>query len=149
MKTILTLVFALSAALSMAQSGCCGAQAKAASCDSKQAKAACDGKTAKQGCEGKTMCAEEEFMAEAHRMMASAEGKQSCCKSTAAKPMAKGDKGCCNAKGEAAKFKVFVAGEGYKYFGCEGSAAKGRKELVAKGAKVGQVQKVSTKVAMN
>ena len=52
------------------------------------------------------------------------------------------------AKGEAAKFKVFIAGAGYKYFGCEDSAAKGRKELLAKGAKAGKVQKVAGKVAI-
>ncbi len=88
------------------------------------------------------MSAEVEFMQEAEKMAGKAEGKESCCKSTPVKVMAKGDKGCCNEKGLAAKFKVFVAGEGYKFFGCEGSAAKGRKELIAKRMKVGSVQQV-------
>lgn len=91
--------------------------------------------------------AEDEFMKEAQRMMLEAEGKKACCKSTAAKPIAKGDKGCCNETGQAAKFKVFVAGAGYKFFGCEGSATKGRKELLAKGAKVGNIQKVTAKTS--
>lgn len=69
-------------------------------------------------------------------------GKPACCKSTEAKPMAKGEKGCCNAKGELAKFKVYVVGVGYKFFGCEGSAAKGREEIVAAGQLAGKVQKV-------
>src|SRR5687767_8748152 len=70
------------------------------------------------------------------------DGKEACCKSTEKKPVAKGDKGCCNAKGEVAKFKVYVAFEGYKFFGCEGSAKKGREELAANGYIVGEVQKV-------
>lgn len=91
---------------------------------------------------------DDAFLAEAARMMAQAEGKDACCKSTAEKPMAKGDPGCCNAKGAPAKFKVFVAGSGYRYFGCEDSAGKGRSQLLAKGAKVGPVQKVRGKVAI-
>ena len=89
---------------------------------------------------------EDAFMAEAKRMMAKAEGKagkDECCKSTAEKPMAKGDPGCCNAAGAPAKFKVFIAGQGYKYFGCEDSAGKGRSALAADGHKVGPVQKVN------
>jgi hypothetical protein len=69
-----------------------------------------------------------------------------CCKSTEAKPMAKGDPGCCNAKGQPARFKVYVAGSGYQFFGCEGSAGKARQALLKSGAKVGKVQKVSSKV---
>ncbi|MCW5943928.1 MAG: hypothetical protein KIS66_16990 [Fimbriimonadaceae bacterium] len=91
---------------------------------------------------------DDAFLAEAARMAAEAEGKEACCKSTVEKPMAKGDPGCCNAKGAPAKFKVFVAGVGYKYFGCEDSAGKGRSQLLAKGAKVGPVQKVAGKVAI-
>jgi hypothetical protein len=75
--------------------------------------------------------------------------KEACCKSTEAKVVAKGEKGCCNAKGEMAKFKVFVANEGYKFFGCEGSAKKGRAELVAAGKSVGGVQKVKSKVRVS
>src|SRR5687768_12820457 len=43
------------------------------------------------------------------------DGKEACCKSTEAKPVAKGAKGCCSAKGETAKYKVYVAYEGYKF----------------------------------
>lgn len=86
--------------------------------------------------------AEDRFLAEAREMEMKAEGKKACCKSTAAKPIAKGDKGCCNEKGAQAKFKVFVAGHGYKFFGCEGSAKKGRQELVARHTRVGRVQPV-------
>lgn len=94
----------------------------------------------KSGCE-KSLSAEEQFMAEANRMAIEAEGKKACCKTTAVKKVVKGDAGCCNAKGEPAKFKVFVAGHGYKFFGCEGSATKERAELVAKKVKVGPIQK--------
>lgn len=76
-----------------------------------------------------------------------ANGKEACCKSTAAKPQAKGEGSCCNAKGQTAKFKVWTEA-GYKFFGCEGSAAKGRDELIAKGLIVGQVQPVVGKVAI-
>jgi hypothetical protein len=88
------------------------------------------------------------FMAEAEAMMAAAEGnstKKACCRSTVAKPVVKMQAGCCNAKGETPKFKVFVAGNGYKFFGCEGSAAEGRKEMIAKGTKVGRVQKIASR----
>ena len=88
------------------------------------------------------MSAEVEFMQEAEKMAMKADGKESCCKSTATHAMAKGDKGCCNEAGQTAKFKVFVAGNGYKFFGCEGSATKGRKDLLAKRLKVGSVQQV-------
>lgn len=93
------------------------------------------------------MSAEDEFMMEAERMTLAAEGKKMCCKSTPAKTVAKGAAGCCNAAGEAAKFKVFVAGKGYQYFGCEGSAGKGRTELIAKGERVGNIQKVTSKAS--
>lgn len=114
--------------------------AKADQCEDK--KGACG------GCGDKKMSAEDAFMAEAHKMMMQAEGKEACCKSTASHPMKKGDAGCCNAKGAPAKFKVFVAGEGYKYFGCKESAEKGRTALSAKGAKVGKVQIVASKTSI-
>jgi hypothetical protein len=88
---------------------------------------------------------EKEFLAEAQRMTMAAEGKEACCKSAPEKAVAKSDPGCCNAKTEAAKFKVFVAGEGYKFFGCEGSAKKGRASLVAQGKRAGSIQKVTSK----
>ena len=94
-------------------------------------------------CAKPQVSAEQEFMALAQETTLKAEGKKACCKSTAEKPMAKGDKGCCNAEGEKPKFKVYVAGEGYKFFGCEGSAKDGRSALVAKGARVGKVQPTS------
>ena len=87
---------------------------------------------------------EAEFMAQAQKMMAAAEGKKACCKSTAAKPMARGDKGCCNEVGTVAKFKVYADGK-YHFFGCKDSAAEARKELAAKGFAVGDVQKVRSR----
>lgn len=87
---------------------------------------------------------EAEFMAEAQKMAASAEGKKACCKSTAAKPMARGDKGCCNEVGTVAKFKVYADGK-YHFFGCKDSAAEARKELAQKGFAVGNVQKVRSR----
>lgn len=108
---------------------------------------------AKTGCGAETMCAEDAFMAEAKKMLAQSQaaelGKEACCKSTAEKPKAKGDAGCCNAGGEVAKFKVYVAGIGYKYFGCEDSAGKERRTLLAKHSKVGPVQKVAGKVLIH
>jgi hypothetical protein len=124
MKFFVSLLTVVCAAGAMAQ--CCGGDAKPQSAQAREA----------------------EFMAEANRMALKAEGKEACCQTTSAKKVAKGDKGCCNAKAEPAKFKVFVAGSGYKYFGCEGSAKKGRQELVAKGQKVGKIQKVRSKVAL-
>ena len=92
-------------------------------------------------CAAKNPSAEEEFMKIAKTMEINAEGKKACCKSTVEKPMAKGEKDCCNAPEQPKPFKVYVAGKGYTFFGCKDSAAQGRKELMAKGAKVGQVQK--------
>ena len=88
-------------------------------------------------------------MEEAAKMMAASEGKDACCKSTEGHMVMKGETGCCSAKGEVAKFKVFVLGTGYKFFGCEDSAKKGRNDLAASGAKVGNVQKVRSRVVIN
>jgi len=101
-----------------------------------------------QSCCDQKKSAEAQFMALAQEMQMNAEGKKACCKSTAEKPVAKAEGACCNATGAQAKFKVFVAGEGYKYFGCPDSAAQGRKALATKGAKVGKVQPVSGRVAI-
>lgn len=79
-------------------------------------------------------------------MAKTAKAEDECCKSTAAKPMKVGDPGCCNNANEIAKFKLFVVGRGYAYFGCEGSAGKARMALVKKGEFVGSVQKVASKV---
>jgi hypothetical protein len=159
MKFTLTLIIALAAAFSFGQHSqvkkeqdCCAAKAKVvAQVDKKDACCDAEAKVAKKQddcCGDKSAKAKEDaFMAEAHKMMAQAEGKDECCKSTAAVVKMKGDPGCCNEKGVAAKFKVFVAGEGYKFFGCEGSAGKGRAELIAKGAKVGKIQKVTSKAS--
>ena len=99
--------------------------------------------------DGKSCCvkkesAEEAFLKEANHMMLAAEGKKECCQSTAEKVVVKGEKGCCNAKEAPKPFKVFVAGKGYQFFGCEGSAKEGRQALIAKGLKVGAVQKAAT-----
>ena len=129
---------ALACAFSFAQEkkdDCCGAAAKMTTVKT-QTKV-----------DKKDDCCASEKMATT-KTQAKVDGKEACCKSTEAKPVAKGDKGCCNAKGEVAKFKVYVAFEGYKFFGCEGSAKKGRDELVKNGYIVGNVQKVNSKVAM-
>lgn len=99
-------------------------------------------------CKGKPVSPDEAFLKQAREMEMSAEGKKACCRTTATKSVEKGDAGCCNAKGEAAKFKVFVAGVGYKYYGCADSAKLGRKELLASGAKAGSVQKVRGKISI-
>ncbi len=91
---------------------------------------------------------DEAFLKMAREMEMAAEGRKACCQTTATKSVEKGEDGCCNAAGEPAKFKVFVAGQGYKFFGCEDSAKEGRFELKAKGLKVGQVQKVSNKTSI-
>lgn len=90
------------------------------------------------GCGG---CASKEVKAEA-------KDKELCCKSTAANPIAKGSKGCCNAKGALARFKVWADGT-YHFFGCQGSASKARLDLARQGALVvGRVQPVVGRVAM-
>jgi hypothetical protein len=96
-----------------------------------------------QSCCKAKASAEDAFLLAAKEMEMKAEGKQACCKSTVAKTVVKGEGACCNAPGQPVNFKVYVAGEGYKFFGCDGSANKGRKELIAKGNKVGKVQPVS------
>lgn len=93
---------------------------------------------AKEDCGG---CASKEVKAEA-------KATESCCKSTAANPIAKGEKGCCNEKGALAKFKVWADGT-YHFFGCQGSASKARIDLARQGALVvGRVQPVVGRVAM-
>ncbi len=140
MKIVLTILIALSCATSFSQD-CCAKKEAGAKTYAQAGSCSNDAKSASK-CGGEKMSAEVEFMQEAEKMAMKAEGKESCCKSTPAHVMAKGDKGCCNETGQTAKFKVFVAGQGYKFFGCEGSAAKGRKELIAKRLKVGSVQAV-------
>jgi hypothetical protein len=142
MKVLIALALAGGLGISMIQGGSADEKA-CGSCPSSKVVAQQDG--SKGQCAKTQANAEKEFMAEAQRMMLASEGVKACCKSTAEKPMAKGDKGCCNAKNETAKFKVFVAGEGYKFFGCKGSAEKGRQELTATGKRVGAVQKVLSK----
>lgn len=87
------------------------------------------------------------------------QAKESCCQEKAAKavkvstkvqekeacatPGAKAE--CCNTAGKPAFFKVFVANEGYKFFGCKDSAKKGRETFVAEGKTVGSIQKVTSK----
>ena len=138
---LLSICAGLLSSMAMAQD-CCADKKKEAKAE------------AKAGCCGTKMASQEDaFMAEAKKMTMQAytieKKKDACCQSTEEKVAAKGSEGCCNAKGEAAKFKVFVAGVGYKYFGCADSAAKGRKELLAKHTKVGAVQKVNGKISIS
>lgn len=67
-----------------------------------------------------------------------------CCESEADHKIMKGEDGCCNAPGLPAHFKVWASGT-YHFFGCEGSAAHGRADLVKKGYVVGNVQPVVSK----
>jgi hypothetical protein len=92
-----------------------------------------------KACCQKTKNPDAEFMAMAQEMMAKAEGKKACCMAKAV-PVAKAESKCCMATGNEGKFKVFVAGEGYTFFGCQEMAGQGRATLIAKGAKVGPVQ---------
>lgn len=153
---LLSICAGLLSSMAMAQD-CCADKKKEAKADAKAGQ--CATKTADCGpkaaasCGTKMASQEDAFMAEAKKMSMQAytieKKKDACCQSTQTKVVAKGSEGCCNAKGETAKFKVFVAGVGYKYFGCEDSAAKGRKELLAKHTKVGAVQKVNGKISIS
>lgn len=120
MRIFLTAALSIAAAAAMAQAPCC---------------------------QPKKVAQEDAFLKMAKEMEIAAEGKKACCRTTAEKKVEKGGAGCCNAKGEPAAYKVFVPGVGYKTFGCEDSAAKGRKDLLAKYNKVGKVQKVSKKAS--
>ncbi len=122
MRIFLTAILSIAAAISMAQGPCCQAEKKPSQ--------------------------EDAFLKMAREMEIAAEGKKACCQTTAEKKVEKGGEGCCNAKGEPALFKVYVGGVGYKFFGCEDSAAEGRKELLAQHKKVGKVQKVSKKTSL-
>lgn len=160
-KVIFSILFGISVAASaVAQdSGCCATakvEAKTAcatSCETKSTdvKKSCGSCTA--GCETKAakrvvaeVWNEEAFMAEARRMTMAAEGKSRCCKSTAANPVVRGSAGCCNAPRQVAKFKVFVRGEGYRFFGCSTSAQQVRSQLASQGKHVGRVQAVLSRV---
>lgn len=126
MKTIFSLCIMLCVGAAFAQSDSCCTK----TCDSTVAK---------------KFKGDDEFMRLAAEMTQESEGKEeNCCRSTEAKVIAKGSKGCCNEKGIAAKYKVMVAGK-YQYFGCKDSAVKGRKLAMAAGKKVGKVQAVSSK----
>lgn len=92
-----------------------------------------------QDCCQKPKNPDAEFLAIAQEMTAKAEGKKDCCNAKAVQ-VAKAQNKCCMATGDQGKFKVFVAGEGYKFFGCQEMAGAGRAQLIAKGAKVGPVQ---------
>lgn len=137
---ILMIVVAALACSAVAQKTdecCMEAAAKApkaqnAKAHAKQAKSA---KAAPEAC-----CEEEAAMA------AAKQGEDECCQSTPAKKVAYGAEGCCNNPNEVAKFKVYVVGKGYVYYGCEDSAKKGRASILAKNIDfVGPVQKVSGK----
>lgn len=136
------------------EGGCCGSKAKAATVASTapakaqggeccKSKAAAVATTAPAKAEGGACC-KSKAAAVATTAPAKAEGG-ACCKSTAAKPIAKGAKGCCNEVGALAKFKVFADGK-WMFYGCRGSAEKGRRELLTMAFRVGQVQPVTGQV---
>lgn len=93
----------------------------------------------------KPLSADEAFLREANMMRLKSEGKEACDMTTATKAIAVGEKGCCKAPGMPKGYKVFVAGKGYELFSCDEDAGKARKALIAKGKRVGPVQKVSAK----
>jgi len=84
-------------------------------------------------------CMEEGAMA--------AQGEDDCCKDMG-KTAKKGMDPCSDPNG-LAKFKVYIVGKGYAYFGCEDMAKKGRDGLLKKGEFVGGVQKVAAKVKLS
>lgn len=138
-KFVMTLVAAASLmAFAAAQQADCCAE-KAPSPKAKEAKVAQAKATPKAKAAGDE-CADCKDAAKAPK------AEDECCQSTAAKPMKVGDPGCCNNGNEIAKFKLFVVGRGYAYFGCEDSAGKAREKLVKKGEFVGTVQKVGSKI---
>jgi hypothetical protein len=94
-----------------------------------------------KACCMKQKSGDEEFLALAAEMSAKAEGKKvafSCPKPT------KEAKATCGEEmtGEAA-YKVFIANEGYRFYGCSMMALKGREDLMAQGLRVGPVQQVN------
>jgi len=117
-----------------ADAGCCASKAKTVA----KTESACASKAAKPVAKaaGAGSCAVKA------KTVAKTE---SCCASKAAKPVAKAGKGCCNAAGEFAKYKVFVDGQ-YMFYGCQGSAGKARTEMVAVAFNVGKIQIVTGKV---
>lgn len=72
-------------------------------------------------------------------------GKDACCMKMAKKATANSMKGCCNAPGEMAKFKVFAGGK-YSFYGCADMAEQGRISLMEKFLDVSAVQPVQGKV---
>lgn len=165
MKALIACMAALFAVAAFAQSdkSCCAnkvAQAEKSCCASKVAAqsdcaTACSTSKCATTAVRISACSKEDaFLAEAARMERLAEAKakasseKQCCKSTPEKPIPQGAPGCCNAPGGLAKFKVWVVGSGYKFYGCEGSARDGRNELMASGHRVGAVQRVTGRVTI-
>lgn len=71
------------------------------------------------------------FLAEAQKMMASAEGMGGSC-----------NKSEHEAKAMKSTHKLYVMGKGYEKFCCAGMASEAREKYLAKGVKVGKVQKI-------
>lgn len=90
---------------------------------------------------------QDECCAGEKQMKAVVAKKGQCCQSTNGKAIAKAGSGCCNEKGQLAKFKVFVSGN-YQFFGCENSAKQARMDLIAQGKKVGKIQQVRGRVTI-
>lgn len=107
---------------------CCATEAKVVEAKAPEQKACCASKDA----------AKPVVQAVAH----DDHHQGACCLSTEELHVAKGGAGCCNEKGQPAKFKVWSEGK-YYFYGCEGSASKGRLSLIENGAfHVGKVQPV-------
>jgi hypothetical protein len=128
----------LIALLALSLAGAALAQDACAKC--KEAKMAACAKNSKP------MTAEAKFLADAKRMQMKAEGKQECCESTPEKPIAQGDPGCCKAPGAMPKYMVKI-GNKVVFYTCEDTAKKARVAAMAKGLKVGKLQKIAAKPA--
>ncbi len=133
MKYVLAIAaMAILAGSAFAQGDCCGDKEKGDKSATKSAQNKTEKAATKSHCES---MASENAAAE----------QDECCKSTDAKPVKKGEGDCCNAADAPAKFKVYVEGKGYRFFGCEESANKARETYTKDGIMTGAVQKVVMK----
>ncbi len=142
MKTLLSLVLIATVGSAMAQAGdscCADKKAKNASAMTQSTgDGCCAGKNAQNAFGVSPFDANDaKYLAEAEKMMSA---KSDCAGKMAGCPMEKMAK-----KSEKPIYKLFVSGKGYEKFCCAKMAAQARLDHVAKGHKVGNVQKISTK----
>lgn len=121
--------------------GCCAKEAKVVVKNEKD----CEGGVCKPAVQVKVEGKEGCCATKAKAVQVKMESKEACCTSTAKAPVAKAGKGCCNATGEMAKYKVFADGK-WMFFGCKDSAEKGRRDLTTMAFKVGKVMPVTSMI---